>query len=61
MKKKLYAIDEMDWFMYNAVVQENEELRQEIECLIDILEKNHLEIPEKIKSRIKKENMLPFN
>lgn len=61
MKKKLHAIDEMDWFMYNAVVQENKELRQEIECLINILERNHLEIPEKIKSRIKKENMLPFN
>lgn len=61
MKKKLHVIDEMDWFMYNAVVQENKELRQEIECLINILERNHLEIPEKIKSRMKKENMLPFN
>lgn len=35
--------------MYNAVVQENKELRQKIECLINILERNHLEIPEKIK------------
>ena len=61
MKKKLHVIDELDWFMYNAVVQENKELRQEIECLINILERNHLEIPEKIKSRMKKENMLPFN
>lgn len=59
MKRK--DTKELDWFSYSGMEKEIEELEKDISCLIKILEKNSIPVPEHIKKKIKRKSELPFD